>query len=410
MFTPKWKKEAKLLAKGARKFVHYKRDRLTEERVAEIEARREDLLKAAKAGEREKVAEASKQLRATCENALPYEKPQGWLEENVEVMFVAIVIALGLRAYYLQPFRIPTGSMQPTLNGIVGTPLPKEEWPGLPTRLWERVTKGRTYVHAVNERDRRLLVNADGVPRLEDAQVLHFFSRSKLYFADGRPMTLPAPRSQVLELGLQQVLRQALSGNGGVIKAGQVLFEGTVDAGDLVLVDKVSYHFRKPSRGEVFVFDTIGIRGIHERSGEQAEGTHYIKRLAGVPGDTLSIEPPNLLIDGKIAQEPELVRVMEASGIYSENPQGYVLADPRESQGLLNAGRTPVRQYLSRSTDRLELAEDARPGQREYAALGDNTDSSLDSRYWGPVKEFNLVGPALFSLWPITTGHWGFID
>ncbi|HEX5790639.1 MAG TPA: S26 family signal peptidase, partial [Luteolibacter sp.] len=146
MFTPKWKSDAKHLVKGALKFLHYKRDLLDDKRLREIESRRQDLIEAIKAGDRKQVEEASKQLSATCENSLPRQAPQNWFEENVEVMFVAIVIALGLRAYYLQPFRIPTGSMQPTLNGITGTPLAQEQWPSLPVRLWEKATRGRSYI------------------------------------------------------------------------------------------------------------------------------------------------------------------------------------------------------------------------------------------------------------------------
>jgi signal peptidase I len=404
MFTPKWKSEALHLAKGARKFVHYKRDLLKEDRVAEIESRRSDLLAAIKSGDRERVNEASKQVRATCENALPYEKPVGWLEENVEVMFVAIVIALGLRAYYLQPFRIPTGSMQPTLNGIIGTPTPEAKWPSFPQRMAEKVLRGRTYVKLVNDQDRRIAITRDGRPDVRDVQMFHFFSRGEIHFQDSKPLRLPAPANPSLEIGLRSAIQLA-SRNNGLLPKGTVICEGTIDSGDLVLVDKFSYHFRKPERGEVFVFDTLGIRGIHERSGEQAAGSHYIKRLCGIPGDTLSVQSPNLLVDGRIAQEPGIQRVIRGEGAFSINSGGYVLADPREAMGR---GKF-ISQYLVKPEDELSLKAEARPGMREYAALGDNTGNSLDSRYWGPVKEFNLVGPALFALWPITTGHWGFI-
>jgi signal peptidase I len=416
MFTPKWKKEAQHLVKGAKKFVDYKRDLLKPERIAEIASRRADLLAAIASKDLGKVNEASKQIRAVCENSLPQEKPLGWLEENVEVMFVAIVIALGLRAYYLQPFRIPTGSMQPTLNGIIGTPMKKADWPGFPQRVLDNVLRGRSYIHEVADTDLHIARTQEGALAVRDTQFLHFFSRSEIYLKDSNPtffsrlfgtnpIRLPAPVNPCYEIGLKSTLEFA-SRNQGLIPKGSVICEGTIDSGDLVLVDKFSYHFRKPKRGEVFVFNTVAIEGIQKRSGPQGAGSHYIKRLCGVPGDTLSIQSPDLLLDGKIAQEPGIQRVIRGEGAYHINPLGYGYASPNE--GAHNGKKLP--QYLSKPGDKLSLAAKARPGMREYAAFGDNTGNSLDSRYWGSVKEFNLVGPALFSLWPVTTGHWGFID
>ncbi len=404
MFTPKWKKEAQHLVKGARKFVNYKRDLLKPERVAEIESRRTDLLAAISSKDLAKVDEASKQIRVVCENALPKEQPLGWFEENVEVMFVAIVIALGLRAYYLQPFRIPTGSMQPTLNGIIGKPLKRDQWPSFAQRVVEQVMRGRSYVYLENDRDRHIAISQAGGLDIKDTQFLHFFSRAEIRFSDSEPIRLPAPANPCSEIGLGAASNYAIR-NGALIPKGMVLCEGTIDSGDLVLVDKFSYNFRKPKRGEVFVFNTIDIEGIQKRSGEQGAGSHYIKRLCGVPGDALSIQSPNLLVDGKIAQEFGIQRVIHGEGVYQINPNGYGLASTNEP--LHKGKRLP--QYLAKEGATLTLAGTARPGMREYAALGDNTGNSLDSRYWGPVKEFNLVGPALFSLWPFTSGHWGFI-
>jgi signal peptidase I len=394
MFTPKWKKEAKLLHKGAKKFLHYKRDLLKPDRIDEIESRRGDLLDAIKAGDQGKTDEASKQLRATCEQALPHFPSQSAWEENVEVMFVALVVALGLRAYVIQPFRIPTGSMQPTLNGITiesnqGADFKK---PWLGKQAWDLVMRGRSY--------RNITAESDMYPVGNPIDASWFlFTRTKVKFSNGEVISFPAAAGEVQKL----ITEPNAPGQPKRYRKGDAILRGWVDTGDLVLVDKVSYHFRRPQRGEVFVFDTRGIPTSGRTKGAMAGqegGTHYIKRLCGVPGDTLEIRPPNLWVNGVIAKEPGIVRVIEGKGLYGkENPDGYELArfDPSHPRPLGDLG------------DKFHLRDKSAPGLREYAALGDNTGNSLDSRYWGSVKEFNLAGPALFSLWPFTTGHWGVI-
>ncbi len=400
-FTPKWKKEAKLLHKGAKKFLHYKRDLLKPDRIDEIESRRADLLEAIKAGDRDKAEEASKQLRATCEQALPHFPTQSAWEENVEVIFVALVVALGLRAYVVQPFRIPTGSMQPTLNGITihGDQPAGYKKPWLGKQAWDLVMRGRTYRNIVAESD--MQIAADPV----DASWF-LFTRTKVKFSNGQVISFPAAKNEAYNL-LTEEIPGSDHRRPKLFRKCDPILSGWIDTGDLVLVDKVSYHFRRPKRGEVFVFDTRGIPtekrdGKDQRLGDQTEQTHhYIKRLCGVPGDTLEIRSPNLWVNGKIAQEPGIQRVIRAEGEYAkENPNGYILANPLASGYPLP---------LQREGSKLELKAVAKPGMREYAALGDNSSNSADSRYWGSVKEFNLSGPALFSLWPITTGHWGFI-
>ena len=394
-FTPKWKKDTDALIKGAQKFLHYKRDLLKPDRIDEIQSRIGDLKAAFKSSKRDRVDECSKQLRATCENALPRQAQQSWFEENVEVIFVALVVALGIRSYIIQPFRIPTNSMYPTLNGVVTTNLDAAEFdkekPWIGGQVYDWASKARRW--------HRIEAPTSGrIESLEDRSKL-FFSRTRVVFDNGASVIFPAPVGET---------QQALSGGkpftspiGSAFKKGEVMFQGTVDGGDLVLVDKISYHFRKPVRGEVFVFDTLGLErkiGKHSsgNTGDQAKATHYIKRLCGVPGDTLRIDSPHLYVNGKIATEKGIATVFSMTNLGLEGGHGYSYA---------RGGDTEI--FNSEST--LTLSAQAPQGMREYAALGDNSGNSLDSRYWGSAKEFNLVGPALFSLWPFTSGHWGFI-
>ena len=176
-----------------------------------------------------------------------------------------------------------------------------------------------------------------------------------------------------------------LSGCGVECPAGQLLWSGVVTEGDFVFVNRWAWNFRLPRRGEVMVFSTSNIRGL-------MQGTHFIKRMCGLPNETLSIHPPELWIDGKAVYEPHAIaRVARREQLapWALPYAGYRVAP----EGIL---RSP--------DDSIKLAAD------EYFAMGDNTANSLDGRYWGPVPRRNLLGPGAMVYWPFTSKRWGRIE
>ncbi|MEG0024575.1 MAG: signal peptidase I [Akkermansia sp.] len=394
---PKWRSRAREILKGSQRYLNYKYDLLPEEQVVEIQTRINNLRQSLRSWDQKKIGEACGKLESLIDS-MPDTK-QSSLAENVEVFFVILVIFLGLRCYIAQPFRIPTGSMQPSLNGIVITPCDDE--PSLPGRIANAILHGTSYVNEVATDRQQIIEYKQGTKFL-------LLTRTTLVFDNGTHLDIPAAQGEVARYFLRTKGTTTPSFN-----PGETIMKATCDAGDLIIVNKIAYHFRQPQRGEVFVFDTLGIEGIHQRLGEQARGSHYVKRLCGLPGDTLSIQSPLLLVDGKNPDSWTIRRVEACQPPY--NPEGYVPAS-RENPGIRivrgekGYEKIPViyHQYLTAGQNFPLRNPLTNPNMRQYAALGDNTLNSLDSRYWGAVHQYNIVGPASFALWPFTN-HWGLI-
>ena len=292
----------------------------------------------------------------------PAHREAGW-RENCEVILVAIVVAVGVRSYFIQPFKIPTGSMQPTLNGIIGHPS-TAPGPNILQQIAEFFVLGRNYINVVAPED-------ETVREVVEQKYLFFFTWSRI-ITDRGMHRVYAPEA-TLAHDFQVT-------TGARYKRGQVIARGYIDTGDQVFVDKFSYNFVRPHRADVFVFRTKHIPMIPEDP--QTGAPYFIKRLGGLPGDTLRIDPPHLFINGEQPKEFGFERVIQAKPPY----RGYTVG----------------RQYLSKATQSFTVPP------RSYFALGDNSYFSFDSRYWGPVPEENLVGRGLWVYWPFNQ-HWGLI-
>jgi len=128
--------------------------------------------------------------------------------------------------------------------------------------------------------------------------------------------------------------------------------EPTLDIGDRIVVNKVIYHFREPKRQEIIVFRQVAPEGMTK--------TDLIKRVMGLPGETLQIKDGVVFINGEVIKETHTM-----------------------NQDFADFG--PVNIPLD-----------------SYLVLGDNRPASADSRYWGFLPKQNVIGPAFLRIWPLT--------
>src|SRR5213082_2387453 len=283
MFRSRSIKHARLLIRHAEKLIRYRCDVLSDAALADLRRQIETLERSIKERNLPGVRENSERLDALVAEHSPPHWEMGW-RENCEVILVAIVVAVAVRSYFIQPFKIPTGSMQPTLNGIIGHPT-NAPAPNILKQIGEFFLLGRNYINIVAQQDER-------IEQVAPQKYLFFFTWSRVITDQGTHLVYAPPDTLKQDFHVFP---------GNHYKRREVIARGAIDTGDQVFVDKLSYNFIKPHGGNVFVFRTTHIVMLIPEDPETG-APFFIKRLAGGPGDTLRIDSPLLYINGKPAE------------------------------------------------------------------------------------------------------------
>ncbi len=130
----------------------------------------------------------------------------------------------------------------------------------------------------------------------------------------------------------------------------------TFHSADYLIVDRVTYRFEEPVRGDVIVFRF-----------PQDPSRSFIKRVIGLPGETVTIKSEQITITN------------------AEHPDGFQIDEPYV-----------VPENMRETDTRITL------GQDEFFVLGDNRKASADSRTWGALPRDHIIGRALLRLYPFS--------
>lgn len=406
-------KEAKNWLMLATKAYHYRKDLLTETAAKSLYnaiEKMEDLLdrhREAKPTEEELDAANSELVQELTASGGNYYHTRSWTD-NIEMFLVAIIAIVAIRSFFFQPFKIPTNSMYPTYHGmtyeVFKTP---EEIPGGLEKVFRKITLFSKHysLKSPGAGELTIPININGYTENGyhysiGGQLVYgrkwFVLPAKLarytFYVGDKPVSVDVPEQFNMSSLIKSVYGKNASGEIGFIKGvGSVLKTGIqlqpgdnvlsfdILTGDQLFVDRMTYHFREPKVGEPFVFRTDNIPGMEKSQ----HGKYYIKRIAGKGGDTLQIKYPELYRNGKLAED-------NLAFFNNANQIG-------EYEGYTNDSSSMKYLYNEKP---FTIPQD------EFFALGDNSDQSLDSRYWGTVPKKEVIGRALIIYYPFTH-RWG---
>lgn len=129
--------------------------------------------------------------------------------------------------------------------------------------------------------------------------------------------------------------------------------ENTLEINDRLLIEKISYHFRQPERGDIVVFSPT------DKLIKQNFKDAFIKRVIGLPGETIEVKGGRVYVNNQPLRE------------------NYIKDKPTYNYGPVTVT------------------------EGEYLVLGDNRNNSYDSHYWGFVPKENIIGRAAVRFWPM---------
>jgi signal peptidase I len=243
------------------------------------------------------------------------------------IMIFTLLVPDAVRFY-----KMPASSMQPTLRGITVQQTTND------TSFAAGLIRGTVFEEIIVKTPGSI----EGIPkRTSQGMVITIAAEEYLL-----------PNHAMLVFGLQKEY-----------KTGDVLWSGTVTAQDHLVVNPYAYCIQPPARGDIVIFETSGINHRHVN-----KDTVYTKRIAGLPGETIRIDPPHIIING---------RTIRKSVIFRETAYA--------NEGL-----------LANSTNSITLSEG------EYFVLGDNPEGSFDSRYFGAITKESIRGRVCSIYWPIS--------